>query len=79
VDANLFAFDWYRSRLQILYPDLFIPEGDDLVLFQQNNARERPFCLTSFVSSPDQFFMAETLAADLSMITPHLYCRERPE
>lgn len=79
VDANLFAFDWYRSRLKTLYPELSVPEGDDLISFKQNSMHERPFCLVSFVSSSNQYFMAEPLAADLSMITPHLYCRETPE
>ena len=79
VDANLFAFDWYRSRLKTLYPDLFVPERDDLILLKQNNVRERPFCLVSIVSASDQFFMADPLAAELSMITPQLYCRESPE
>lgn len=48
-DANLFAFDWYRDRLKAQYPELYIPEGDNLVSFRQINEASRPFCLANLV------------------------------
>lgn len=50
IDSNLFAFDWYRDRLALQYPDLLVPEGDDLNSFQRINKPNRPFCLTSLVA-----------------------------
>lgn len=44
VDANLFAFDWYRQRLSKLYPDLVMLEKDDLAEFRAGNGRLRPVC-----------------------------------
>ena len=44
VDANLFAFDWYRSRLQWLYPQLAALDRDDLARFIARNAVDRPTC-----------------------------------
>lgn len=48
-DANLFAFDWYRDRLRAQYPELYVPQGDDLVSFRQVNEETRPFCLANLV------------------------------
>jgi hypothetical protein len=44
VDRNLFAFDWYRARLAVQYPELWLPAGDDLPAFHENNSRQRSFC-----------------------------------
>ncbi len=44
VDANLFAFDWYRSRLGQNHPALRSLEADDLAAFRQANGGLRPFC-----------------------------------
>lgn len=44
VDRNLFAFDWYRRRLQRDYPQLKGLDVDDLARFQILNEAERPFC-----------------------------------
>ena len=45
IDANLFAFDWYRARLQRRYPDLGSLDVDDLVGLRQTNEGKRPFCM----------------------------------
>jgi hypothetical protein len=44
VDANLFAFDWYRTRLQTHYPRLRGLEADDLAQFQRLN-EEQQICI----------------------------------
>lgn len=44
VDNHLFAFDWYRTRLQQTYPDLVIPQEDDLQKLQTVQVQQRPFC-----------------------------------
>lgn len=44
VDINLFAFDWYRDRLALTYPDLWVPEADDLDAFRHHNEALRPVC-----------------------------------
>ena len=46
VDDNLFAFDWYRQQIQAQYPDLVVPEEDDLAGFVKMNEGVRPFFLT---------------------------------
>lgn len=47
IDANLFAFDWYRQRLGWLYPQLTALEEDDLLRLRQENQSRQPFCLVS--------------------------------
>lgn len=42
VDENLFAFDWYRARLQAQHPDLRHLANDDLGGFQRENGPLRP-------------------------------------
>jgi hypothetical protein len=44
VDANLFAFDWYREHLSTFYPELTGLEKDDLEAFRIGNGRVRPIC-----------------------------------
>ena len=44
VDSNMLAFDWYRARLQRLYPDLQSLTQDDLTLFRETNGDLRPIC-----------------------------------
>jgi len=44
VDANLFAFDWYRVRLKDLYPDLMGLDMDNLDVFRKSNSQKRPVC-----------------------------------
>ena len=44
VDANMLAFNWYRERLALRYPELEGLSVDNLDLFQELNARQRPFC-----------------------------------
>ncbi|MCA9936618.1 MAG: DUF2723 domain-containing protein [Anaerolineales bacterium] len=41
VDKNLFAFDWYRARLQAQHPDLRHLSVDDLEGFRQANGGQR--------------------------------------
>ncbi len=43
VDANLFAFDWYRRRLSRQHPDLPPLHRDDLTAFASQV--QRPFCV----------------------------------
>ena len=50
VDSNLLAFDWYRDRLKLQYPELEGLNNDDLELFQTLNAKVRPFCTGSLLS-----------------------------
>jgi len=52
VDANLFAFDWYRVRLVARYADLRVPAADDLAAFQLDNQAARPFCAVSLTGEP---------------------------
>lgn len=59
VDANLFAFDWYRERLAQQQPDLFVPAADDLTAFEQSNAPTRPFCTVTLVAAPSQVLCTE--------------------
>lgn len=47
VDRDLFAFDWYRRRLQAQYPDVQVPIADDLPALQRGNAAQRPWCTLS--------------------------------
>lgn len=42
VDANLFAFDWYRRHLTRHYPHLHALALDDLDAFQQQNQPQHP-------------------------------------
>lgn len=42
VDENLFAFAWYRTRLQELHPHLKYLAQDDLDGFRRENSRLRP-------------------------------------
>ncbi len=44
VDANLFAFDWYRQRLARTYTGLERLEKDDLLAFQTANSKAHPWC-----------------------------------
>lgn len=54
VDSDLFAFDWYRNRLQRLYPELTGLEQDNLVQFRQLNQAKRPYCFASLAQNePD--------------------------
>lgn len=50
VDDQLFAFDWYRERLQVLYPDLQGLARDDVPAFRTVNARQRPVCAVVLVA-----------------------------
>lgn len=45
VDANLFAFDWYRRRLSRQHPDLPPLDNDDLSVFHSQTVR--PFCVVA--------------------------------
>jgi hypothetical protein len=45
VDANLFAFDWYRERLSRLYPDLAGLDKDNLEVFRKSNSQTRSICM----------------------------------
>lgn len=51
VDSNLFAFPWYRQRLQAQYPDLRGLAADDLPAFRAANGEQRPICQVNLVES----------------------------
>lgn len=51
VDSNLFAFSWYRQRLQDQYPELRGLAADDLPAFRAANATQRPICQVGLVES----------------------------
>ena len=59
VDANLFAFDWYRARLAAQEPYLFVPAADDLASFERTNALARPFCAVTLATAPPTVLCAE--------------------
>ena len=59
VDANLFAFDWYRARLATQESDLFVPAADDLPSFEQTNALARPFCAVTLATAPPTVLCTE--------------------
>lgn len=55
VDENLFAFAWYRARLQAQHPDLRFLAEDDVAQFVQENGRFWPVLrvdLAEAISSP---------------------------
>ena len=47
VDSDLFAFDWYRNRLQLLHPELEGLEHDNLTIFRERNQTKRPYCFAT--------------------------------
>ena len=51
IDANLAAFDWYRHRLAMRYPDILGLERDDLPGLRQLNQVKQPFCTATL--APD--------------------------
>jgi hypothetical protein len=59
VDANLFAFDWYRDRLAAQQPDLFVPAADDLSAFEKTNALTQPFCAVTLITEPPTVLCSE--------------------
>lgn len=50
IDTNLFAFEWYRARLAETYPELIIPEVDNVVALRDLNRSAMPICTASLVS-----------------------------
>lgn len=74
VDANLFAFDWYRDRLRAQHPELYVPEGDDLTSFRQMNEAIRPFCLANLVPGPDTISLNNRQGEARSPASPQLDC-----
>ncbi|MCZ2114392.1 MAG: DUF2723 domain-containing protein [Anaerolineae bacterium] len=79
VDANLFAFDWYRARLAKQYPDLSIPRQDDLPALHHDNEHKRPFCLVSLVSSPEALTSITGIGPEREGGAPYLLCAERTD
>ena len=76
VDANLFAFDWYRERLARQNPAILVPVADDLAAFQRLNAPRRPFCAVGLVA-PFPPMMAEAPSGSRpSGEPPYLNCIE---
>lgn len=54
VDENLFAFDWYRTRLGSANDSLMALKDDDLALFTTTNGATHPVCRTKLVGSDGQ-------------------------
>ena len=48
VDDQLFAFDWYRTRIAQMYPALDVTQQDDLAQFRTANGDNHPICDVSF-------------------------------
>jgi hypothetical protein len=76
VDANLFAFDWYRARLSRQFPDLVVPAGDDLAAFQRLNENDRPFCQASLLEKTGELLSTVESTTTLEEISPYLLCVE---
>lgn len=74
VDANLFAFDWYRARLRAQYPGLIVPMDDDLIALQRENGSQRPFCVVGLVAPPDLFIAAADASIEAGAGAPYLSC-----
>lgn len=54
IDANLFAFDWYRRRLGQQYPTIKGLEADDLAALRTMNREKRPFCQATLQTNDPQ-------------------------
>jgi hypothetical protein len=76
VDANLFAFDWYRARLSRQFPDVTVPEDDDLAAFQRLNEVGRPFCLAGLVENPGEHPLDGFVSNNSDEAPPYLNCTE---
>jgi hypothetical protein len=74
VDANLFAFDWYRERLSRQYPNIQVPRDDDLVAWQQANEGTRPVCLAGLIQQPGELPSGAAGTALLTGKPPYLFC-----
>lgn len=74
VDANLFAFDWYRDRLRARYPDLAVPAKDDLAALQRENSADRPFCLVGLAEPPQELAAFFDIILNLEGGAPYLSC-----
>lgn len=76
IDANLFAFDWYRDRIAGQYPELTIPEEDDLGLLLRENSENHTICLAGLVVPPTGYPGLKTAGTDVSGSPPYLRCIE---
>jgi hypothetical protein len=74
VDANLFAFDWYRERLSRQYPDIKALIDDDLVAWQQANEGTRPICLAGLIEKPGELPSGIAVTALPGGGPPYLLC-----
>lgn len=52
VDDRLFAFDWYRDRIQRQQPTLRAVEEDNLTLFKSVNAAQHTICQVQLLPEP---------------------------
>jgi len=73
-DANLFAFDWYRDRLRAQYPELYVPEGDDLDSFRQVNKETWSFCRANLVLEAGELPIDNQRGETRSLASPQLDC-----
>ena len=73
-DANLFAFDWYRDRLKAQYPELYVPEGDDLDSFRRVNKEMRTFCRANLVPGAAELPIDSRRRETRSLASPQLDC-----
>lgn len=76
VDTNLFAFDWYRNRLTLLYPDIIVPEQDDLYALQVENGVLRPVCQASLINPLKQNHGGGISLDKYSQTPPYIICQE---
>lgn len=76
IDANLFAFDWYRERLRSLNPNISVPVGDDLLALKRDNVSNHPFCVASLVSPPDHWAGGVQVFSLSPSHPPYLTCPE---
>ena len=51
VDSDMLAFDWYRTRLQFLHPELESLEQDNLTIFRERNQQNLPYCFASLTQT----------------------------
>jgi hypothetical protein len=78
VDSNLFAFEWYRARLEAQFPELSVPAEDDLSALQSQNRVRHAFCSVSLVQSPLENNSHDLFSGYIpELITPHLACMEK--
>jgi hypothetical protein len=65
IDSDLMAFDWYRTRLQFLYPNLTGLEQDNLTIFREQNQQNQPYCFASLTQTESNKAYSLTCAENI--------------